>query len=103
MRRETMHDCLVLGCPLPGRQQIGLRARVAHSGASPFRNKRRTDAIISLESAGFLCDQHSLAGGHFEVTFTPNRSQEASIQASSGGNATEVRSKPIRQPIEEAA
>lgn len=103
MRLETSHPCLVPGCPFTGRNQIGVRVRVAHSGKSPFPTKRRTDALISLESAGFLCDEHSLAGSHFDVIFTPNNTANASIQASCEGNFSEVRSKPIRQPFTEAA
>ena len=101
--REKSHSCLVPGCPIPGHNQIGLRVRVAHSGASPFPKKRRTDAIFAIESAGYLCDQHSLTGGHFEVNFTPDVTHEASIEAVSGHVRTEVRSKPITQPLEEAA
>ena len=102
-RRETVHECLVPGCALTGRNQIGLRVRIAHSGRSPFLNKKRTDALVSLESVGFLCDVHALAGGHFEVSFVPNRTMDASIRATCGENSTEVRSKPIPQPLSEAA
>jgi hypothetical protein len=101
--RGATHECLVPGCPLPGHNQLGVRCRVAHSGASPFPNKRRTDAIWSVESAGYLCDQHALAGGRMRLTFEPDGSQEASITAASGEHVVEERSKPIRQPLEEAA
>ena len=82
---------------------MGVRVRVAHSGASPFPEKRRTDAIFAIESAGFLCDGHSLGGGHFTLNFAPNRTEDASIEATSGQSTSELRSKPIRQPLEEAA
>ena len=102
-RLDAVHDCVIPGCPYPGRNQLGIRCRVAHSGASPFPEKRRTDAIFSLESAGFLCDQHSLRGGRMTLTFEPNDSQEVSMIAISGENVTDERTKPIRQPLVEAA
>jgi hypothetical protein len=37
------------------------------------------------------------------MTFVPNGSQEATVVAVSGENVTEDRTKPIRQPFEEAA
>jgi hypothetical protein len=101
--RALHHDCLVPGCPYPGRNQLGVRCRVAHSGASPFPNKGRTDAMFSVESAGFLCDHHALAGGLMHLTFEPDDSHAATLSASSGLNATEARTKPIKQPMEEAA
>jgi hypothetical protein len=76
---------------------------VAHSGASPFPNKRRTDALWSVESAIFLCDQHSLAGGRVRLTFEPADSQEIVVEAECCGKALDSREKPIRQPLHEAA
>ena len=104
MRRIGVpHDCLIPGCPYPGRNQLGVRCRVAHSGESPFPEKRRTDALFSVESAGYLCDRHALAGGTMSLTFTPNGSQETAIVALSGECVSEERTKPIRQPLIEAA
>jgi hypothetical protein len=94
---------LVEGCPLPGRNQLGVRLRVAHSGQSPFPEKRRTDAIYSVESAGYLCDPHSLAGGSITLDFRPSGDGNASVTATSGSTTTETRRKPIRQPMDEAA
>jgi hypothetical protein len=96
-------DCVVPGCSRTGRNQIGLRCRVAHSGASPFPEKRRTDAIFSVESEAFLCDFHALAGGLFELRFTPSRTQTATIVASCGPETLDERTKEIRQPVSDAA
>ena len=101
--RSLDHSCLVPGCPHPGRNQLGVRCRVAHSGASPFPEKRRTDAIFSVESAGFLCDFHALSGGSMKLTFEPDELQEATLGAACRENVVEERTKPIRQPLEEAA
>lgn len=94
------HCCIVPGCSSPGRNQLGVRCRIAHSGASPFPEKRRTDAIFSVESAAFLCDQHALHGGRMMLTFDPTGSQETALTAVSGENASEERHKPIKQPFE---
>jgi hypothetical protein len=96
--RPATHDCLVPDCPEPGRNQLGVRCRVAHSGASPFPHKRRTDAIFSVESAGYLCDRHSLAGGTMHLSFEPNLRRQATVVASSGEREVEERTKPIGQP-----
>src|ERR1051326_7315578 len=101
--KSIPHECIVPDCAQLGRNQLGVRCRVAHSGASPFPHKRRTDAIWSLESAAYLCDYHSLAGGSLVLTFEPDGSQEARLEAASGGNVVEARTKPIRQPLEEVA
>ena len=101
--RSIDHRCAVPGCPVPGRNQLGLRNRVAHSGASPFANKRRTDALWSVESDIFLCDQHSLAGGHVRLTFEPTTTQAIVIDADCGGIHVGSRVKAIRQPLDEAA
>jgi hypothetical protein len=101
--RAMTHSCAIPGCPKPGRNQLGLRNRVAHSGASPFPNKRRTDALWSVESSIFLCDQHSLAGGVVRLTFEPANTREIVLEAICGGDPVEPRSKEIRQPLDEAA
>jgi hypothetical protein len=101
--RSTVHECAVPSCPYPGRNQVGIRDRVAHSGASPFPNKRRTDALWSVESSIFLCDHHALQGGVIRLTFEPNASQEIIVESECGGVELEARSKQIRQPLEEAA
>jgi hypothetical protein len=101
--RAADHDCLVPDCPHPGRNQIGVRCRVAHSGESPFPEKRRTDAIFSVESAGFLCDAHALAGGRMHLIFEPDASQQAALGIECQSAVLEERVKPIRQPLAEVA
>jgi hypothetical protein len=101
--RALEHSCLVPGCPHPGRNQLGVRCRVAHSGASPFPEKRRTDAIFSVESAGYLCDAHALEGGKLVLRFEPHDRRNVMIVATSGSGIAEPRSKEIRQPFVEAA
>jgi hypothetical protein len=101
--RPQSHACLVPGCSSPGRNQLGVRCRVAHSGASPFPEKRRTDALFSVESAAFLCDSHALCGGYLLLMFEPNETEQATIVAASGENEVEERSKPIKQPLASAA
>ena len=59
--------------------------------------------MFSVESAEFLCDKHSLEGGSMTLTFVPNGSQETTLTAVSGENVVDERTKPIRQPFEEAA
>ncbi len=101
--RASEHICIVPNCPFPGRNQLGVRCRVAHSGASPFPEKRRTDAIFSVESAAFLCDRHAILGGQMLLMFEPDGSHNATLVASSGENTAEERSKEIRQPLKDVA
>jgi hypothetical protein len=96
----TDHSCIVPGCVQTGRNQFGVRCRVAHGGATPFPEKRRTDAMFSIEGAAFLCDRHALGGGSMTLVFTPNASQEAALVVASGENISDERVKPIRQPFE---
>jgi hypothetical protein len=93
------HRCVVKDCPREGRNQIGLRCRVAHDGATPFPNKRRTDAIFSIESDAYLCDTHALRGGTFLLMFEPSNTYEATIEVLSE-IPVDVRSKHITQPEE---
>ena len=93
------HPCIVDGCPQEGRNQIGLRCRVAHSGASPFPTKRRTDAIYAIESDAYLCDAHALSGGTYLLTFEPNASKDVTIEVLTH-RAIEARTKHITQPDE---
>ncbi len=86
-------------CPHPGRNQLGLRRRVAHDGASPFPTKRRTDAIYSIETEAYLCDKHALSGGTFALIFEPDDSQEVKVEVLAD-RAVEARSKHIKQPEE---
>ena len=98
-RQAKDHPCAVEGCAQEGRNQLGLRCRVAHDGESPFPKKGRTDAIWSIESEAFLCDTHALSGGTFAFVFEPDRSQDVKIEVLSD-RAIEARSKHIKQPDE---
>ena len=91
--------CIVDGCPLEGRNQIGLRCRVAHDGASPFPSKKRTDAIYSIETDAFLCDGHALGGGTFLIAFEPGSAEDVTVEVLSKQTA-EARTKHIKQPDE---
>jgi hypothetical protein len=102
-RRAVSHPCLVPGCARTGHNQLGIRCRVAHAGQSPFPQKRRTDAIYSLETAAYLCDFHALAGGQIELRYTPSRSGAVSAVAMCGPNMVEERTKEIQQPYSSAA
>jgi hypothetical protein len=95
------HPCIVEGCVQEGRNQLGLRCRVAHDGASPFPNKKRTDAIYSIESEAYLCDTHALQGGTFLIMFEPDASKEVTIDVLSE-RTIEARKKHIKQPDEVA-
>jgi hypothetical protein len=96
------HVCIVEGCPYPGRNQLGIRCRVAHDGASPFPSKKRTDAIFSIETDAFLCDKHSLSGGTLALVFEPDGTQEVKAEVLSD-RPVEARSKHIKQPDEVSA
>jgi hypothetical protein len=99
MPQPRDHPCIVDGCVQEGRNQIGLRCRVAHSGASPFPNKKRTDAIYAIESDAYLCDTHALSGGTYLLTFEPTDSRDVTIEVLSQRDI-EARTKHIKQPDE---
>jgi hypothetical protein len=93
------HPCIVDGCVQEGRNQIGLRCRVAHDGASPFPSKKRTDAIYSIESEAYLCDMHALNGGTYLIAFEPATRDDVTIEVLSS-QRIEARTKHIKQPEE---
>ena len=93
------HPCVVDACVHEGRNQIGIRCRVAHSGASPFPTKKRTDAIYSIESDAYLCDTHAMRGGTFLIMFEPSDSKDVTVEVLSE-QAIEARTKHIKQPEE---
>jgi hypothetical protein len=97
------HTCFIPGCSEEGRNQIGLRCRVAHSGRSPFPSKSRTYSMFSVESDAFLCDEHALRGISMAVALTPNRSEEASLAVVCGAAMTDVRTVEIKQPLSRVA
>ena len=65
--------------------------------------KRRTDALFSVESVAYLCDEHALGGISMRLAVIPNGSQAASLDAACGKNLVEKRQKPISQPLSKAA
>jgi hypothetical protein len=96
-------QCIVEGCPETGRNRLGVRLRVAHSGATPFPNKGRTDAIFSVDGDALLCDRHALGGVAMTLVVEPRVSQKASLAVISGNAVSEVRTIEIKQPLSEAA
>src|SRR5690242_18856584 len=100
-RNQISHHCLVPGCLGGGRNQIGVRCRVAHSGATPFADKGRTYSMFSIESDAYLCDTHALQGVSLALAVTPDRSQEASLAVVCGAEMTSLRSTAIAQPDDE--
>lgn len=93
------HPCIVDGCTRSGLNQIGIRCRVAHDGASPFPSKKRTDAIYSIETDGFLCDIHALSGGTFLIAFEPDHTEAVKVDVLSERDVA-PREKHIKQPDE---
>jgi hypothetical protein len=97
-RNQITHFCIVPGCPAEGRNQIGVRCRVAHSGETPFPNKSRTDSMFSVESDAFLCDAHALGGISLTLALAPNDSEAAGLGVVCGTEMTPVRTTAIKQP-----
>ena len=93
------HDCIVERCPYPGLNQIGIRCRVAHDGASPFPTKKRTDAIFSIESDAYLCDKHALSDGTLALMFEADDTEEVKIEVLAD-RPVDPRQKHIKQPDE---
>jgi hypothetical protein len=97
------HICFIAGCSAEGRNQIGIRCRVAHSGESPFPNKSRTYSMFSVESDAFLCDDHALGGMAMALALTPNATEEASLAVVCESVMTDVRTVEIKQPLTRVA
>lgn len=97
------HDCFVPGCSEQGRNQLGIRCRIAHSGESPFPSKSRTYAIFSVDGDAFLCDRHALGGISLALAVSPNATDEASLAVVCGRATSDVRSVEIKQPLRRAA
>jgi hypothetical protein len=97
------HTCFIPGCSEEGRNQIGIRCRVAHSGASPFPNKSRTYSMFSAESDAYLCDEHALGGMAMALALTPNATEQASLAVVCGTEMTDIRTVEIKQPLTRAA
>jgi hypothetical protein len=102
MAKSDEHLCIADGCVLSGKNQIGVRVRVAHDGESPFPHKGRTDAIFSIESDAYLCDKHALGGGTLSLFFEPDDSEDIRIEVAAD-KPVATRSKHIRQPEEFAS
>lgn len=95
------HHCIISGCPNHGDNRLGVRCRVGHGHESPFPEKGPTYSMISID-AGFLCDAHALGGVDFELRVTPTTTREALLAVRAGENVV-ARTKPIRQPLADAA
>ena len=103
MSGSSDHPCAVTGCDEAGRNRIGVRCRIAHSDTPPIPEKKRTDALFSVESDAYLCDRHALAGVAMTLTVAPNRTEEASLAVVCGRSISDIHSTPIKQPLEQAA
>lgn len=103
MSGSSEHSCAVTGCNEAGRNRIGVRCRIAHSDTPPIPEKKRTDALFSVESDAYLCDRHALAGVAMTLTVAPNRTEEASLAVVCGRSISDIHSTPIKQPLEQAA
>jgi hypothetical protein len=103
MSEQIDHRCIVPGCPATGRNQLGVRCRIAHSEESPFPEKSRTHALFSVESGAYLCDHHALAGVDLTLVVAPTAGREAELNVVCGQGLSEPRSTPIKQPLREAA
>jgi hypothetical protein len=99
----TTHNCIIPDCTATGRNRLGVRCRVAHSEATPFPSKGRTDSMFSVESDAYLCDAHALAGVNLALTVSPNRSEEASLAVVCGHAISPTHRTEIKQPLEQAA
>jgi hypothetical protein len=103
MSASRDHQCVVPGCEQMGRNRIGVRCRIAHSDTPPIPEKKRTDALFSVEADAYLCDDHALAGVAMTLTIAPNRAEEASLAVVCGRAISDIHSTPIKQPLEQAA
>lgn len=103
MTAGSDHPCAVPGCDEAGRNGIGVRCRIAHSDTPPIPEKRRTDALFSVEADAYLCDRHALAGVAMTLTVAPNRTEEASLAVVCGRSISDIQSTLIQQPLEQAA
>ena len=103
MSESTDHECIVPGCVRQGRNQLGVRCRIAHSEESPFPNKTRTHALFSVESGAYLCDSHALGGLELTLIVAPTNSEAASLTAVCGQAMAGPRTTSIKQPLRQAA
>ena len=96
-------ECIVPGCSANGRNRIGVRCRIAHSQATPFPEKGRTDSMFSVDGDAFLCDAHALAGVRLTLSVSPNRSEEAALTVLCGQYISPTHTTEIKQPLKQAA
>jgi hypothetical protein len=87
--------CTIEGCVAPGKHRLGLRCRVMRE-PSPVEGKGKTDALWSVESDAYLCDEHALSGIDVTLLIEPNRSKTVSLRALSDGRAGKPRRLPIK-------
>lgn len=88
--------CIVATCQHEGKHRLGLRCRVMRE-PSPIAGKTKTHALWSVESDGYLCDDHALSGLDVTLLIEPNRSGAVSLRALSGGRGGEPRRISIRK------
>jgi hypothetical protein len=97
MRSTKQNRCIVPGCTREGRNKLGVRCRVSHSGAAPVAGKAKSYALWSPDADAFLCDQHAMGGAHVTILFEPDNSKQTTVKVIAAAHAEE-RTKPIKQP-----
>jgi DNA-binding CsgD family transcriptional regulator len=91
----TLRDqCVVPGCPRPGKNKLGVRCRVWHE-PSPVPGKGKTAALWAPDADAFLCDEHALSGATITLLFEPNTSGTTWIRVL-GVPAGDERIRPIK-------
>jgi hypothetical protein len=90
----TASECAIPDCPSSGKHRLGVRCRVAEE-PSPIPGKGKTDALWSVETDAYLCDQHALAGVDVTLMLEPNTSGSVSVRVLPRGSSS--RRVPIRQ------
>jgi hypothetical protein len=94
--KHTAQVCVVPGCSREGRNKLGVRCRVAHSGASPIPGKTQTRALWSPDADAYLCDRHAMGGAHITLLFEPDGSKRRTVKVIAAATVDE-RTTPIKQ------
>ena len=87
--------CAIPGCPKTGKHRLGLRCRVMVE-PSPVAGKGKTDALWSVDSEAYLCDEHALKGIDATLMVDPNTSGVASVRVITGGQHLPARKVKIK-------
>lgn len=87
--------CAIPACPKAGKHRLGLRCRVMVE-PSPVAGKGKTDALWSVDSEAYLCDEHSLRGLDAALILDPNTSGTASVRVITAGQQLPPRRVKIK-------